>query len=40
LPLDTVWLYLQDLWRQERIKAQGFTTRKLRPVLTLAGGGA
>jgi hypothetical protein len=40
VPLDIVWQYLQELWRQERIKAQGFTTRKLRPVLTMAGSGA
>jgi hypothetical protein len=39
VPLDTVWLHLQDLWRQEQLKAQGFGVKRLGEVVTMAGGG-
>lgn len=39
VPLDTVWMHLQELWRQEQLRAQGATLRRYRPTLTVAGSG-
>ena len=39
VPLDTVWAYLQEVWREERLKAKGLQVRRLGPALGLAGVG-
>lgn len=40
VPLDTVWQYLQELWRQEQIsKIKTVAVRGVRPVEKAAGGG-
>ena len=37
VPLDMVWEYLQDVWREEQLKAKGAQIRRVRPVLRVAG---
>ena len=39
VPLDMVWQYLQEIWRQEQIKAKTVAVRRLRPVLSAVGNG-
>ncbi|MFZ5428406.1 MAG: glycosyltransferase family 2 protein [Thermodesulfobacteriota bacterium] len=39
VPLDMVWQHLQEIWRQEQIKAKTVSVRRLRPVMGMAAAG-
>jgi len=40
VPLDTVWEYLQEIWREEQIKASGMTVRRFKVLPGAAGAAA
>lgn len=39
VPLDTVWSYLQEMWRQEQIRIKSTGLRRVRQVVSMAGAG-
>jgi hypothetical protein len=39
MPLDMVWSYLQELWRQEQIRIKSTGLRRVKQVISMAGAG-
>jgi hypothetical protein len=40
VPLDMVWSHLQDVWREDRIRAKGAVIRRVKPNIGAAAGGS